>query len=142
MRMLFLAFGLAGAALLILACVLGYGKYHLVRDGTRSTGQVVAYFDSQSATEVTDPKPSHGHIFSPVVEFEGPTGAPVRFTASTGGASPEPKVGTAVEVLYPRDRPAEAILAEPQAIWGLTAAAAAFGLPFLLLGIFGNRFGG
>lgn len=142
MRLLFLGFSVAGAALLILAAVLAYGKYQLVRDGARSTGQVVAYFDSQSATTEVDPKPSRGRIFSPVIEFQGPNGAPVRITAGTGSASPEPKLGTAVEVLYPRDRPADAILAEAQAIWGLTAAAAAFGLPILLLGIFGSRFGG
>jgi len=142
MRLLFLAFGLAGVALLILASVLGYGKYQLLRDGARCTGHVVAYFDSKAATTVVDPKPSQGRLFSPVIEFEGPSGALVRFTASTGSASPEPKLESVVEVLYPRDRPTEAIVDEPQALWGLTAAATAFGLLFLLLGIFGNRIGG
>ena len=140
MRILFVAFGLAGVALLILAVVFGYGKYTLSRDGVRSNGQVVGYFDSYSGTTETNPQPRRGHIFSPVIEFPGPGGEPLRITASTGSADPQPKLGTAVGVLYPDGRPAEAILDESQAIWGLTAAAAAFGLPFLLLGLFCFRY--
>jgi hypothetical protein len=142
MRLLFVAFGLAGAALLVLACVLGYGKYQLVRDSVRSTGQVVAYFDSSLAAEVADPKPRPGHLFFPVIEFRGPGGAPLRFNGGTGGATPQPGLGSKVAVLYARDHPAQAMLDEPQALWGLPLAAAAFGLPLLMLGMFGHRLGG
>jgi hypothetical protein len=143
MRWIFMFFGLAGLALILLAGAKAYGRYQLSNESQRVTGRVVAHFENSAGVMVTEEPPVGGgrRSYFPVVEFPGADGVPIRFTAGVGGgAEPRFKLGTAVEVLYSRHRPAEATLTEMEDLWGTTIAAAVFGGMFLLLGVVGYWF--
>lgn len=137
MAFLYFVSGFVGLALLILAAVFAFRRHRLWRDGVRATGHVVGHYESRSRTTFVEIPQDSGHrTFFPVIEFAGPGGNPVRFTASVG-VSPRFKLGAAVEVLYLRDRPTEASLGEFSAIWGMpmfAAGFAAFNLVVCILG--------
>lgn len=143
MRWIFVLFGLAGLALILLASAKAYGRYQLLNESERVTGRVVAHFENGAGVMVTE-EPTVGggrRSYFPVIEFTGADGAPIRFTAGVGGgATPRFKLGTEVEVLYSRKRPDEATLTEMEDLWGTAIAAAVFGGMFLLLGVLGYWF--
>jgi hypothetical protein len=72
---------------------------------------------------------AHGHfVYYPLFNFRDRQG--IEHNVRSGGGSDPPTygIGDAVEVLYPRDNPTKAIIANLASIWGMPAAFLAFGV--------------
>ncbi|MCL4677244.1 MAG: YpbF family protein [Alphaproteobacteria bacterium] len=124
------AYRISGLIMLLIGLGLGAGSYYagesmlaLSQNGIRTGGEVV---DLRSKS--TD----DGYVYHAVVRFKDLGGQDVRFEDSVGASSPTMKRKDQVQVLYPPDRPKDAIIDRGIFNWSLSGGLAAGAFLFLL----------
>ncbi len=128
-----LAFGGVGLGALVAGLVWGSKRYHLHKNGVPVKGTVVELTDSTS----TDSDGKRSTSIYPVVEFTPADGRARRFRGSTGSSSPDYSVGQSVNVVYHREDPDQAQLADFSQFWLGPVAITLFGLVFSVFGVAG-----
>lgn len=127
-----LAFFAVGLATQAGALMLARRSWRRLRRGGRTSGRVVA-----SEAEWISSANGPGREFHfPVVTFKTVMGQEITFRSDTGEGRAKP-VGTEVPVLYDPDNPSDATLGSFKALWLIPVVLSLFGMPFLLIGLFG-----
>lgn len=128
-----LAFGGVGLGALTAGLVWGSKRYQLHKNGVPVKGTVVELSESSS----TDDDGERTTSIYPVVEFTPADGRARRFRGSTGSSSPDYSVGQSVDVVYHREDPDQAQLADFSQFWLGPVAITLFGLFFMVGGVGG-----
>jgi hypothetical protein len=131
-----LAFGGVGLGALAAGLIWGSKRFQLHKNGVPVKGVVVELARS-SSTETVDGRTRRTTSIYPLVEFTPADGRPRRFQGSTGSSSPDYAVGQSVDVIYHREDPDQAQLADFTQFWLGPAAITVFGLFFLVFGFAG-----
>jgi hypothetical protein len=108
------------------AVVTAVGAFRFLKVAQPATGRVVALREHTS---------SDGSTYSPTIEFADPTGRIHVIESGLSASPPAYRVGEAVRVLYPPDRPTDGKLDHPVELW---AAPLVLGVLSLGLGLFGG----
>jgi hypothetical protein len=108
------------------AVVTAVGAFRFLKVAQPATGRVVALREHTS---------SDGSTYSPTIEFADPTGRIHVIESGLSASPPAYRVGEAVRVLYPPDRPTDGKLDHPVELW---AAPLVLGVLSLGSGLFGG----
>ncbi len=112
-----LAGGGLGLALVAGGLVWGGRRFNLRQSGERTMGTVVENFESAKTEKVPGKTTSVQLLtYYPVVEFSA-AGKTLRFRGSTGSDVPEYKVGASVGLIYSRENPSVAQIANFNQFW-------------------------
>lgn len=131
-----LAFGGVGLGALAAGLIWGSKRYQLHKNGVPVKGTVVE-LTSSSSTETVNGRTRRTTSIYPQVEFTPADGRPRRFQGSTGSSSPDYQVGQSVDVIYHREDPDQAQLADFSQFWLGPVVITIFGLFFLAGGVGG-----
>jgi hypothetical protein len=132
-----LAFGGVGLGALAAGLIWGSKRYQLHRNGVPVKGTVVELTETHSTERDDSGRTRDTTSIYPLVEFTPADGRPRRFRGSTGSSSPDYAVGQSVDVLYHREDPDNAQLADFSQFWLGPVAIMVFGLFFLAGGVGG-----
>ena len=105
-----------GMLLVLLAVAFGVSRAGFLSGAERTTGTVVAV-QERLDDRVSSRRVTPQSTFAPVVTFRDAGGRSHRFTSATGFYPPRHHVGDEVDVLFERDDPAGATLADFWSLW-------------------------
>lgn len=132
-----LAFGGVGLGALVGGLLWGHKRYQLHKNGVPVKGTVVELTETHSTERDDNGRTRNTTSIYPVVEFTPADGRVRRFRGSTGSSSPDYAVGQSVNVIYHREDPDQAQLADFSQFWLGPIAISVFGLFFLAGGVGG-----
>lgn len=138
---------ISGHIMLVIACGLFGGAYYAGLDmvdrlqhGVRADGEVV-----RIKSEYYNNADSSGYTYYAVARFTDENGRAVEFKDSVGASAPMYKQGDEVTVLYPPDKPKDAMIDRGVFNWGLSGGLVAGALLLLWMALYSigisRRFG-
>ena len=122
-----LLFLVIGAGLLVGALISGLNSFSLLREGVRTTGNVVDF--NQGYDDEGD------MMYTPVFTFLDEQGSQHQVTSRVSRSSPGYRRGEAVTVIYRRSSPENAEIQSLFGLWGVAGILTIIGVGFVFFGV-------
>ena len=119
-------FTVIGSGLLLGARRLLLARRAFLRGSLSAVGEIVELIDRPNGAESS---------YFPRVRFRAANGGEITFESNMGANTGLHRVGDLVTVRYRPERPAQAEIATPAALWGPTFLLSCLGAVFLLIGL-------